>query len=427
MRDKRIVLCFLLLALFLVAFSPALADDASSRRLSPRDAFGPMRREDASDGEIRVLSNTYEADFPNKVTFRLIAESEEGIEEITLFYRIRVEPITTNRAYPDFSPGERVEVEQEWDVRRYYIPPGVEVEYYWRIKDGAGHELETEPVSFTYTDTRFDWRELSSDRVILYWYQGDDEFGQALFAKALEAVERLSEETGVTVERAVKIFIYGSHGDLLGALEEGAQEWTGGVSFSEYGIVLIGVSPGNLAWGERAVAHELSHAILHKATENPFSDLPRWLDEGLAMRAEGELEPSYVNSLNRAIETNSLISVRSVSSTFPADADLAHLCYAESYSLVEFILDHYGQGAMRKLISIFAEGAYYDDALKEALGVDTDGLEDGWREAIGAPPRGAVVVTPTAEERPSGRGVCCLPLASLIIVGILYAIKLWAS
>lgn len=403
MRDKKIALCFLLLTLFLVTFSPALADE-----------------------EIHILSNTYETDFPDRITFGLVAESEGGIEEIILFYKVKMEPVT-NRAYPDFTPAERVEVEHEWDVRRYYIPPGVEIEYYWRIKDGAGHELETEPVSFTYTDTRYDWRGLSSDKVILYWYRGDEEFGQALFAKALEAVERLSEETGVTVDRPVKIFVYGSHGDLLGALEVGAKEWTGGISFSEYGVILIGVSPGNLAWGKRAVAHELSHAILHRATENPFSDLPRWLDEGLAMRAEGELEPSYVNTLNRAIETNSLISVRSLSGTFPTDPGLAHLCYAESYSLVEFILDHYGQEAMRELISIFAEGAYYDDALKEALGVDTDGLEDEWRKAIGAPPRGAMVATPMAEERPAERRVCCLPLASLVIVGMLYIIKLWAT
>lgn len=402
MRDKKIVLCSLLLALFLVTFSPALAD-----------------------GEIRALSNTYETDFPKGIAFGLAAESESEIEGINLYYKIRTEPVTSH-AYPDFTPGKRVEVEYKWDLRRAYIPPGVEIEYYWRIEGSAGDELETEPISFVYEDTRYDWQELPSDEVIVYWYRGDDEFGQALFDKALEAVKRLSEETGAKVERAVKIFIYANQSDLLGALEEGAKGWTGGVSFSEMGIILIGVSPGNLSWGKRAVAHELSHAVLHQATENPFSDLPRWLDEGLAMRAEGKLESGYVSSLERAIEGNSLISVRSLCSSFPADAGLAHLCYAESYSLVDFILDHYGEERMTKLISILAEGAYYDDAVKEAFGVDTDGLEDEWREAIGAPPRGAVV-TPTMEERPSGRGVCCMPLASLIIVGILYVIRLWAS
>ncbi|NIO71368.1 MAG: peptidase MA domain-containing protein, partial [Anaerolineae bacterium] len=63
-------------------------------------------------------------------------------------------------------------------------------------------------------------------------------------------------------------------------------------------------------------------------------------------------------------ESNTLISVRSLSSSFSADSDLASLSYAESYSLVEFILDQYGEEKMTQLIDIFTEGAYYDDALQ---------------------------------------------------------------
>lgn len=239
----------------------------------------------------------------------------------------------------------------------------------------------------------------------------------------------------MTVEKAVKIFIYGSHSDLLGALDQGAREWTGGRAFADQGIVVIGVSPSNLEWGKRATVHELTHVVMHQVTDTPLGGLPTWLDEGLAMYAEGDLEPVYVAELNEAIESNTLISVRSISSSFSADSDLASLSYAESQSLVEFILDQYGEEKMSQLIDIFTEGAYYDDALQEALGVDTDGLEDAWRAWLGAPPRPtAAGVTPQISQPPAPtpgaqkspvEGLCCLggSVPGAILLALFYLFR----
>jgi hypothetical protein len=394
MRNRLALLAVLLLMLFSIPLSSALAQ-----------------------GGITVVTDEYETVFGETITFRVAAESESEIIDIRLYYQVGGFP-ATSRAEPEFEPGQTAEAEHEWDLVLNYTPPGSEIAYWWKIEDAAGNELETEPVSFTYEDERYDWRELSSERILLYWYRGEDDFGQALFDRGLEALDQLKEDTGVTVEKAVKIFIYGSHSDLLGALDQGAREWTGGRAFTDQGIVLIGVSPSNLEWGKRATVHELTHVVVHQVTDTPLGGLPTWLDEGLAMYAEGDLEPVYVAELNEAIESNTLISVRSLSSSFSADSDLAGLSYAESYSLVEFILDQYGEEKMTELIDIFTEGAYYDDALREALGLDTGGLEDEWRAWLGAPPRPtSVEVTPQISQpsaptpvtqKPPGEELCCL-------------------
>jgi hypothetical protein len=392
-RNRLALLAVLLLILFSITLSSALAQ-----------------------GGITVVIDEYESVFGETITFRVAAESENEITSIRLYYKVGGFP-ATSRAYPEFEPGQTVEAEHEWDLVLNYTPPGSEIEYWWKIEDAAGNELKTEPVSFTYEDERYDWKELSSDRIILYWYRGDDDFGQALLDRGLEALDQLSRDTGVTVEKPVKIFIYGSHSDLLGALDQGAREWTGGRAFTDQGIVVIGVTPSNLEWGKRATVHELTHVVVHRVTDTPLGGLPTWLDEGLAMYAEGDLEPIYRAELNEAIESNTLISVRSISSSFSADSDLASLSYAESYSLVEFILDQYGEEKMTQLIDIFAEGAYYDDALQEALRVDTDSLEDAWRTWLGAPPRPtAAEVTPQISQpsaptpvtlKPPGEQLCC--------------------
>jgi hypothetical protein len=78
------------------------------------------------------------------------------------------------------------------------------------------------------------------------------------------------------------------------------------------------------------------------------------------------------------------MTLQTLSSSFPADSEKAGLAYAQSGSVVEFIIQNYGEDAMAELLQIFSEGALYDDALEQALGVDTWKLDNAWRESISA-------------------------------------------
>jgi hypothetical protein len=64
----------------------------------------------------------------------------------------------------------------------------------------------------------------------------------------------------------------------------------------------------------------------------------------------------------------------------------ANLAYGESGAVVKFMVDTYGSEAMSKLLSIFGEGALYDEAFQQAIGVDTDGLDNAFRASLGLPP-----------------------------------------
>jgi hypothetical protein len=363
-----------------------------------------------------VELSQHEVQFRDHILFQLVARGDAEVEEVTLFYRV-ADQSTVNHASPEFDSGTRVEAEYTWDLSSGGLPPGVHIAYWWGIADGEGHTLESEPQSILYTDERYDWRTVSSEELALYWYRGDDGFGQALFDKAMESLGSLSRNAGVEVSHQVKVFIYGSHSDLLGAIAEGAKDWTGGQAFADVGVVVIGVAPGNLAWGQRAVAHELSHLVIHQVVDTPLGGLPRWLDEGLAMYTEGELEPSYQRALDQAIRDDRLITVRSLSSSLPADSELAHLSYAQSHRLVEFIIEEHGRETMADLLQVFADGAHYDDALQEVLGLDSDELDTAWRRwALDDPPsQGEPAPLSAQRESPSLRpaawalaGLCCM-------------------
>jgi len=270
------------------------------------------------------------------------------------------------------------------------LPPGSSVEYWWTVEDAKGSKVETVPVQVKFNDNRYSWQSLTGGKVTIYWYQGDESFAQELMATAQQALARLAEDTGAELEKPVELYIYANAQDLQGAMIY-PQEWTGGVTFTRYGVVAIGIAPANLDWGKRAIAHELTHLVINQVTLNPYIDLPTWLDEGLAMHTEGSLEAAFADSLSMAIAGNRLISVRSLASPFSAYAEESVLAYAESYSLVDFLITNYGGDKMLELLNTFRQGSSYDGALEEVYGFDMDGLDALWRAYVTTPTQPSVM------------------------------------
>lgn len=374
-----------------------------------------------ADGDIFVQNDAYLNDYPNQIKFSLDVNSNSEIRRVFLYYTIEPSPVLTY-AFPKFDPGTQVKVEYAWNTQRRYIPPGVELKYYWVIENAAGSKLKTDPQTFVVEDARFKWQKFNQGIVNLHWYRGDQGFADTLMSFAQDALVRLSQEDGIQISDPINIYIYASQRDLLGALEPKAQEWTGGRALPQQGIIVLNVEPSRsgLSWAARALPHELSHLVVGKVTENPYGDIPHWLDEGLAMHAEGELTGEFKQSLDAAVRDNTLISLQSLASNFPTDSDSAVLSYAESYSVVSFILKEYGPERMAALLSIFQDGSTYDDALQAALGVDLDGLEEQWRASLNLLPL-EVSSTPVpaaakSQEGQSGGGVCLGAGPALVLV-----------
>jgi len=314
-------------------------------------------------------------------------ESDVNITDIRLRYKVdRVSYAqVTSEVYIEFVPSTAVEAEWTWDmIRTGGLPPGSIVEYWWAVEDVKGERIETAPIQVQFDDNRYPWRSLAEGMVTIYWYEGEESFAQKLMTTAQQALNRLTEDTGAYLERPVNIYIYANARDLQGAMIY-PQEWTGGVAFTRYGVIVIGIAPSKLSWGERAMTHELAHLVIHQMTLNPYSGLPTWLSEGLAMYAEGMLEPGYTTSLNKAIAEEGLISVHSLSSPFSAYAEEAILSYAQSYSLVEFLISNYGSDKMLELLNTFKQGSSYDEALNKVYDFDMDGLDSLWRDYVTMP------------------------------------------
>jgi hypothetical protein len=261
------------------------------------------------------------------------------------------------------------------------LPPESYVEYWWTIRDDDNNELVTDTVTVTFFDERYSWQSLTEGKVTVYWYKGEESFAEELMLTAQESLVRLTEDTGAYLSKPVKIYIYANSDDLQGAMIY-PQEWAGGVAYSQFGIIAIGIAPGNLTWGLNAITHELTHLVIHQMTYNPYNWLPVWLDEGLAMYNQESIDSVFIYYLEKALRDNTLLSVRSLSSPFSADPEISYLSYAQSYSLVEYLISTYGQNKMLELLNTFKEGSGYDEALIKVYGFDMDDLNDLWFDYI---------------------------------------------
>jgi hypothetical protein len=358
----------------------------------------------AADGGIEVIASDAQADFPQSVTFSIEARASTDIVDIDIecqVLRRSLVPVIC-RSDVDFDANEHVMVSWIWDMQDSGgVPPGTEIEYRWLIEDALGNAYKSPYATVRYDDLRYNWRGMTSDNITLWWYDGDSSFARKLIDAADGAAARLTAEFDVALDQPVNFYIYADAWDLQSSLVN-PDIWTGGQAFPDYGAIMIGIEVDNLDWGERTVAHELGHLVVGQLVYGPFGWLPTWLSEGIAMNAEGELTENFQDSLDSAVSNDVLFSVRSIASAFPADSDEAILCYAESHSIVKFLIDNYGSEKFLDLLNLFKQGATDDEALSQVYGFDTDGLNGNWRTSFGLGPQPTVTLAPMSTPSPVG-------------------------
>ncbi len=341
-----------------------------------------------------IIRNEATPIFPEKITFELELDPSHSIETVELTF-------TVNK-FSCIDADVRVPVEFEdnvasWDwilTRSGNLPPGAVVNWFWTLTDQNGIAIETQTQSLTFDDPRYNWQEIEAEGINLYWYEGAN-VGPTLLNASVASLRRLESEMGIELQEDVNVFIYGNSEDMREAVLY-IQGWAGGVAFTEYNTILMGVPP-RLAdtWGTEVVPHELAHLVVAQFGRSCVGgSRPTWLDEGLAVYAEGPPNAETLSDIREGLEDNAFDPIRSLNGSFAADHSQAGLSYSQSFSVVEYMLTTYGQEKMQTLLLVLADGADYDEALQEVYGFNIDGLEAEWREAIGAPPR-EIPPTPT--------------------------------
>lgn len=326
--------------------------------------------------------------FPETATFSATLKSTAEITSVVLEYGTEQQTCgeVIAKAFPQFTPSTTVDAQWVWDMRQSgSLPPGAAVWWRWHYTDSSGAEFVSDKQTATWLDDVHDWQTVSSGNLSIHYYGKDKTFAQSMLDAGLEGLRRNKEQAGLVNEDEMNVYVYPSYSDMQEAVLY-EPSWTGGQAYSDFNIVIMGISNSDSTWDKNTVIHELTHLLVGHFTFSCIGTLPGWIEEGLAMFSEGQLDSGMQSVLDQALNDNNLITLRSLNGGFSELPDKANLSYSQSYSVVKFMIDTYGQQKMTDLLIALRDAKPIDQALLEVYGFDTDGLDSAWRESVGAAP-----------------------------------------
>lgn len=123
-----------------------------------------------------------------------------------------------------------------------------------------------------------------------------------------------------------------------------------------------------------AACHEVAHVALHALSRGP---VPRWFDEGIAMRLSDEWSIAYSVRLARSALANRLLPLHSVERVLSFEREQAALAYAVSFAAVRWFEKRHGDRTLALLLRSLASHSF-DEAFVRATGSDSESFEREW-------------------------------------------------
>ncbi len=355
-----------------------------------------------SAGPIRIVSSGVTSEFPEGMRFKLELESDLRIDDVRVTFEVGARG-TTQYAYLDLDQTTRPlvngELFQRTNTNARYIPPGTMINYWFEITDETGETFLTDPETFRFEDARFEWDEVTLGAITILYHGPVRVRAERLAEAAVESLHIMGPVTGAEIETQIVMTLYNNNAEMIGAvvarsMAASRELITEGQAFDLESVVLVLAGRSDIG----TATHEMTHILTARAAGNR-GQIPLWLNEGLAEYGNLDKTVSYQRFLEWAEGTGRLIPLKSLIS-FPGDTNLTLVAYGQGRSAVEFMIEEFGIPPMARLLATLGTGVGIDRALEAAYGFDLDGLEDRWRESIGADPYIEPTPGPTPTPNP---------------------------
>ncbi len=295
-----------------------------------------------------------------------------------------------------------------WDAADRHLTPNTRVTYAWRATDGGQVQVSPEG-SLLYDDDRpgLDWRSTRLGEATVHWYGTAETIARGLGELAADGAANAEALLGHDMRGAVDIFVYDSQEDFFGALGPGAREWTGAATYPALRTIFMSLTSGDQAYRERTLVHEVTHVVFNDATDNPFHEPAKWLNEGLASWAESQSADAERSEVEFEASNDGLFAFEAIAEQFPIGERGARLAYAQSATMVDMIVAEHGRQAIAEIAAAYRDGASDSEALEAGTGQSAEELYAGFYAEFGveAPqPVPPAPILPSDVRRPGADG-----------------------
>jgi hypothetical protein len=209
---------------------------------------------------------------------------------------------------------------------------------------------------------------------------------EPLVRDAGEVRERLSAELGEHVLDHVVVRVARTPEQMAALAPVGAPPFSYATAMAYPGIDLVLISLKEPdSWEAPDLSEVLAHELSHIALSDAVSDhhVPRWFNEGLAIRESGEFPWARRKTLLDASLSRQLLPLTDLDRGFPNERYQVNIAYAESADFVGFLMRDSDRARFGSVIQRVRAGVDFDRALEDAYGTTLRKLEYEWREDVG--------------------------------------------
>ncbi len=214
---------------------------------------------------------------------------------------------------------------------------------------------------------------------VAYWPADEAQAEIALQAGTL-AITRLKHTLGLDLKQRIHIDLCHTNKEFDERTAKKNDPWVQGRAFPRQNRVVVkAIGPVRI---RKLVAHEILHILLQHKLDETGARSPRWLHEGLAKYATGDLPMEERQLLGQTATDGELLSINELEAAFGGSPQQVSLAYAQSYTLVDYLASLAGQAGLSGFLEELGNVSEVERALIRAYQMPISELEQQWLREI---------------------------------------------
>ncbi len=219
----------------------------------------------------------------------------------------------------------------------------------------------------------------------IFFSDEDERLAAALAAEAETIYADVVGDIGVAPRPGIDVYIEHTHEAFRRRQpqQEKVPEWAVGLAYPAHNLIIL-KAPAAALHGTvdpfRNFRHELAHLTLHQALRGVR--VPRWLDEGLAMYEAREWTLRTTAVISALTLKKAYIPLAALTNEFPVSVGEAEAAYAQSFSMVAYLLNRQGRERFHEFIRQVQAGKTLSQSTQAAFGLSFYDLEQRWHRYL---------------------------------------------